>query len=137
MTEHYTLPQFSENLSMAEEINKSLIQLSLSVAERNAEYSRNMNQELVDGFGKVVSDFHNPELLSQAMVSIVSTSSGATANYLKNSLELIQKVQKETIDIFMGDIKVEATPEVEIIEKPKPKVPTRKVKKTLKEEPAA
>ena len=136
MTDNYAFPQFPENLDKSEDLNKNLIQFSLTLAENNAEYSRKINQELVEGFGKMVSEVNNPEQFSQAMVNLVSTAGETTTNYFMNSAELIQKAQKETLDIFLGKSDVEVAPEVLEVENAAPKKSTGKVK-VSKEVPVA
>lgn len=135
MTNNYGLPQFPEHLDKSEDLNKNIMQFSLSLAENNAEYSRKINQELVEGFGKIVSEFNNPEQLSQAMINIVSSTGETTKNYFMNYAELIQKAQKETLDIFLGKSEVEAAPKVAEVEKAEPKSPAKKIKKVTKEAP--
>ena len=132
MTDNYTLTQITENMDKTADLNKNLVKISLTLAENNVEYSRKFNQDLVDGWMKLVSEFKNPEQFSKTMFNIVSASGETTTNYFMNSADLIKNAQKETLDIFLAKSEMEANPEIET---PEPKAPAKKVRKAAKETP--
>ncbi|MCY4184662.1 MAG: phasin family protein [Rhodobacteraceae bacterium] len=132
MTENHTLTQITENMDKTADLNKNIVNISLTLAENNVEYSRKLNQELVDGWMKLVSEFKNPEQFSKTMFNIVSASGETTTNYFMNSADLIKNAQKEALDIFLAKSEMETSPEVETSDS---KAPAKKVKKVARETP--
>ena len=137
MTEYNALTQIPSNLAKTEDLNQNLLNFSFSIAENNAEYSKKMHQELVDGLGQIVAEFNNPEQLSQVMVKMATTTGETATKYLMNYAELIQQAQKETLNIYLRQNEVEAAPEVVEATQPEPKTSVSKAKKSQKQAPRA
>ena len=133
MTAYDALAQIPSNLAKTEDLNQNLLNFSFSIAENNAEYSKKMHQELVDGLGQIVAEFNNPEQLSQVMIKMATTTGETATKYLMNYADLIQQAQKETLNIYLRQNEVEAAPEVTEATQPELKTPVSKAKKSQKQ----
>ena len=137
MTDNYALPKFPEILDISEELNKNLMQVSLTLVEKNVECSRKINQEVVTGIGKMVAEINDPEQFTQALVNYVSATGETTKNYFLSSAELLQEAQQETLNIFLGKGEVPSTPKVLEAETVEPKKVPGKAKKATRQVPSS